>query len=125
MLAQHIGGLLDFHAPLLANIEFDGDQAYDEAYWRARRPRSILSTIVRNHVPAFLVGGWFDLFQRGEPLNYADLQNLLRGAAVYAADVGGAEPSGRYQLMMGPWYHVTAGERIDLNRLSWPGSTAG
>ena len=33
----------------------------------------------------------------------------------------GQQASGRYQLMMGPWYHVTAGEGIDMNRLelSW------
>ena len=29
----------------------------------------------------------------------------------------GQQASGRYQLMMGPWYHVTAGEGIDMNRL--------
>jgi uncharacterized protein len=31
--------------------------------------------------------------------------------------VAGQRPSGRYQLMMGPWYHVTAGEGIDTDRL--------
>ncbi len=29
----------------------------------------------------------------------------------------GQQASGRYQLMMGPWYHVSAGEGIDMNRL--------
>jgi putative CocE/NonD family hydrolase len=31
--------------------------------------------------------------------------------------VPGERPSGRYQLMMGPWYHVTAGKGINTNRL--------
>jgi putative CocE/NonD family hydrolase len=117
VLAQHIGGLLAFHASLVANVETGGDQAYDEAFWRARRPRSILSRIVRNRVPAFLVGGWFDLFQRGEPLNYSDLQNLAAGRGVGQPMKPGQAASGRYQLMMGPWYHVTAGEGIDMSRL--------
>ena len=116
-LAQHIGGLLTWHATLLADVETNGDKAYDQAYWRARRPQSILGRIVRNGVPAFLVGGWFDLFQRGEPLNYSDLQNLSAGRGVGLPMKAGQQPSGRYQLLMGPWYHVTAGEGIDMNRL--------
>ena len=86
-------------------------------FWRARRPQSILGQIVRNRIPAFLVGGWFDLFQRGEPLNYSDLQNLAAGRGVGLPMKPGQQASGRYQLMMGPWYHVTAGEGIDMNRL--------
>ncbi|MGH2967090.1 MAG: CocE/NonD family hydrolase [Solirubrobacterales bacterium] len=117
VLAQHIGGLLAFHASLLANVETDGNQAYDESFWRSRRPQSILGQIVRNRIPAFLVGGWFDLFQRGEPLNYSDLQNLAAGRGVGLPMKPGQQASGRYQLMMGPWYHVTAGEGIDMNRL--------
>lgn len=116
-LAQHIGGLLAFHASLVADVETDGDRAYDKAYWRARRPQSILAQIVRNRIPAFLVGGWFDLFQRGEPLNYSDLQNLAAGRGVGLPMRPGQQASGRYQLLMGPWYHVTAGEGLDMNRL--------
>jgi uncharacterized protein len=116
-LTDHIGGLLAFHASLVANVETDGDQAYDEAYWRARRPQSILGRVVKNRIPAFMVGGWFDLFQRGEPLNYSDLQNLEAGRGVGLPMRPGQQASGRYQLMMGPWYHVTAGEGIDMNRL--------
>ena len=117
VLAQHIGALLTFHATLIANVETNGDRAYDEAYWRARRPQSLLSKIVQNQIPAFLVGGWFDLFQRGEPLNYSDLQNLSAGRGVGLPMTAGQQPTGRYQLMMGPWFHVTAGEGIDMNRL--------
>ena len=116
-LADHIGGLLALHAALVANVETGGDQAYDQAYWRARRPQPLLAKIVQNRVPAFLVGGWFDLFQRGEPLNYSDLQNLLAGRGVGLSMTAGQQPSGRYQLLMGPWCHVTAGEGIDMNRL--------
>ena len=116
-LAEHIGGLLAFHATLIADVETNGDKAYDENYWQARQPQSLLGRIVQNRVPAFLVGGWFDLFQRGEPLNYADFQNLAAGRDVGLPMKPGQEASGRYQLMMGPWYHVTAGEGIDMNRL--------
>jgi putative CocE/NonD family hydrolase len=64
-----------------------------------------------------MVGGWFDFFQRGEPLNYSDLQNLSAGRGVGPPMKAAQQPSGRYQPLMGPWYHVTAGEGIDINRL--------
>jgi predicted acyl esterase len=61
-----------------------GDQAYDGPYWQARSPISYIPQIVADHIPAFMVGGWFDLFQRGEPLNYAAFQNAYDGRPVLA-----------------------------------------
>jgi uncharacterized protein len=53
--------------------------------------------VVRDHVPAYLVGGWYDIFQRGEPLNFSGLQ-----------------------LQMGPWYHLTASSQdFDPTMLTW------
>ncbi|MEA2467373.1 MAG: uncharacterized protein QOJ57_1499, partial [Thermoleophilaceae bacterium] len=42
--------------------------------------------------PAFIIGGWFDLFQRGEPMLYQRLR----------------ENKVPTRLLMGPWYHLTA-----------------
>jgi hypothetical protein len=115
--AQHAQGLATYHAASLANTESGGDQAYDGAYWGVRNPANVLSKIVSDGIPAFLVGGWFDLFQRGEPLNYAGLQNAWAHRPVGAPMRADQPVTGRYQLMMGPWYHLTAGQGIDLHRI--------
>jgi putative CocE/NonD family hydrolase len=115
--AEHAGGLTSYHADAVLNTELNGDQRYDEAYWRARNPRSILKKVVANGIPAFLVGGWFDLFQRGEPLNFSGLQNAWAKRPVGAPMRKRQPLTSRYQLLMGPWYHVTAGDGIDMARL--------
>jgi putative CocE/NonD family hydrolase len=115
--AEHAGGLVSYHADAVLNTELNGDQRYDEEYWRARNPRTILEKVVRNRIPAFLVGGWFDLFQRGEPLNFSGLQNAWAGRPVSAPMGPHQRLTSRYQLLMGPWYHVTAGDGIDMDRL--------
>jgi putative CocE/NonD family hydrolase len=117
---QHTADLGSFDLPLLLNTTFDGDQAYDGTYWQARSPVGALEQVVRDHVPAYLVGGWYDIFQRGEPLNFAGLQNALAGRSVYAPMPAGSTPSGRYQLLMGPWYHLTASSQdFDPLMLAW------
>jgi putative CocE/NonD family hydrolase len=65
-----------------------GDLAYDGAFYRVRSP---LERIDRIDVPTFVVGGWWDLFQRSEPTIYRRLRMA----------------PGRKQLLMGPWYHAT------------------
>jgi hypothetical protein len=106
-----------YHADSVLNTELNGDQRYDEAYWQARSPRTILEKVAANKIPAFLVGGWFDLFQRGEPLNFSGLQNAWAGRPVSAPMSPRQKLTSRYQLLMGPWYHVTAGDGIDMDRL--------
>ena len=56
-----------------------GDEAYDGTYWQQRNPSNVLAKIVANGIPAYLLGGEFDIFQNGEPLNYAALQNAYDG----------------------------------------------
>ena len=36
----------------------------------------MLARVVSDGIPAFMVGGWSDLYQRGGILNYTGLQNL-------------------------------------------------
>jgi len=114
---EHAGGLVSYHAATLLDTELNGEQRYDEAYWQARNPRTILKKVVANGIPAFLVGGWFDLFQRGEPLNFSGLQNAWARRPVGAPMTKRQRLTSRYQLLMGPWYHVTAGDGIDMSRL--------
>jgi uncharacterized protein len=70
-----------------------GDLAYDGPFYRLRSPGAVADQI---DVPTFIVGGWYDLFQRGEPRLYDELQL----------------PPGEKQLLMGPWYHITAGQGL-------------
>lgn len=120
-LTQHIRDLSDFDAQLVAGVEADGDAAYDQAYWGARNPVRYIPRIVRDGIPAFLVGGWYDLFQRGELLNYASFQNAYDHRATLAAMKPRQRVSSRYQLIQGPWYHVTAGLGLDYHGLDLDG----
>ncbi len=112
-----------FSAQTAGNVLSGGDRAYDGAFWRdARRPGSVLKRIVRNRIPAFLVGGLYDVFQRGEPLNFAGLQNAWAHRRPFRPMRAHQRVTGRYQLLMKPEYHVTIdnGEPdLDLLQLAW------
>ena len=71
-------------------IREGGEFGFDSDFFRLRSPGSRINRI---NVPTFLVGGWFDLYQRGMPRLYQQLQL----------------PPGQKQLLMGPWYHLTIG----------------
>jgi putative CocE/NonD family hydrolase len=118
---EHVPGLLSYSAAQTIDVLTGGDQAYDGRYWRQRNPREMLDKVVRNHIPAFMVGGWSDLYQRGGPMNYSGLQNLYRGRDVGAPMLPHQRPTGRYQLLFGPWYHLDAGTGLSIYRieLAW------
>jgi putative CocE/NonD family hydrolase len=118
---EHDAWLAGFYVPFIENVETGGDKAYDDAWWQVRSPAHVLADVVRNGIPAFMVGGWFDLFQRGEMMNYAGLQNAWAGRPTYAPMASSQSVTGRYQLVMGPWYHMTAtlGDQIQLWQLKW------
>ncbi len=120
-LAEHVHDLSTFDAALVAGVETGGDQAYDQAYWGARNPVGLIEAIVRDRIPAFLVGGWYDLFQRGELLNYSGFQNAYVHRPVLAAMTPRQPVTPRYQLIQGPWYHVTAGMGLSYHGLDLPG----
>jgi putative CocE/NonD family hydrolase len=114
---QHAGALTSYNATQALSIGLGGSQAYDGAYWQARAPRNMLARVVADHIPAFMVGGWFDLYQRGGILNYTGLQNLWDHRPVGAPMLGHQPVTGRYQLLYGPWYHLTAGSGYDIYAL--------
>jgi uncharacterized protein len=93
VLVQHAGGALSFQGAQVLDSTTGGNAAYDGPFYRVRSP---IERIARVRIPTFVVGGWFDLFQRGEPLLY---QALSRNHV----------PS---RLLMGPWYHITAGNGL-------------
>ena len=119
--SQHAPALVSYNMDQLVNIETGGDQAYDEAWWNVRNPRTMLAHIAGNRLPALMVDGWNDLYQRGAPMNYAGLQNAFAGRPVDAAMSPRQRPTGRYQLLQGPWYHLDAGIGLDIYKieLAW------
>ncbi|MEO9108986.1 MAG: CocE/NonD family hydrolase, partial [Jatrophihabitantaceae bacterium] len=92
-------------------------RVYDGPYWQERAPQNVLSKIVANDVAMYLVGGQYDVFQRGEPLIYSELQNIAAGLPQYAPMTPGQPVTSKYQLLFGPWDHGDEGAGIDLNAL--------
>ncbi|HUA02407.1 MAG TPA: CocE/NonD family hydrolase [Solirubrobacteraceae bacterium] len=113
---DHANGLATYHAGATANVLTGGDEAYDGSYWHARNPQNILARVVANHIPAYLIGGEFDIFQNGEPVNYAELQNAWDGRSTTAPMLPGQPTTGRYQLIVGPWEHLN-GSSVDVDPL--------
>ena len=118
--ADHANGLATYHAGTTKNILLGGAEAYDGSYWRARNPGNVISRIVANHIPAYLVGGEFDIFQRGEPTNYAAFQNAWDHRSPTAPMRSGQRTTGRYQLIVGPWEHLNGSSvNVDPLELEW------
>ncbi len=120
-LADHVADLKSFDINLLESLETGAPPSYDQTYWQARNPARYIKQIVSDHIPAFLIGGWYDLFQRGELLNYSSFQNAFDHRPLLApmSSTQGVTP--RYQLIQGPWYHVTAGQGLDYHGLGMNG----
>jgi len=114
---SHSSTLVSFLQMVLDVETGQGSPGYNDAYWAARSPASTLAAVVADHIPAFLVGGWNDLFQAGEPLNYVGLQNLWDHRPQTASMRPDQPVTPRYQLLMGPWMHVTTGDGINLSAL--------
>jgi putative CocE/NonD family hydrolase len=120
-LLTHLSDVLNYNALFLLKTYFGGPDSYDTPYWKVRSPGSVLDKIVANGIPAYLVGGEYDLFQRGEPLNFAGLQNAWAGRPVNAPMLPGQPVTGRYQLLDGPFTHLSAaiGTSMDELQLKW------
>jgi putative CocE/NonD family hydrolase len=121
VLLQHASNTLDYNAQFLLKTYLGGPQSYDTPDWQVRSPGHVLDKIVANHIPAYLVGGEYDLFQRGEPLNFAGLQNAWAGRPVTAPMAAGQQVTGRYQLLDGPYTHLGAAlpATLDQLQLEW------
>lgn len=94
-LLEHMQGAFEFQVPTITDALAGGDMAYDGPFYRLRSP---LEVVDRIDVPTYLVGGEYDLFQRGTPMLYEELRS--RGV-----------PS---RLLVGPWTHIEAAQAPDL-----------
>ncbi|MFZ1996866.1 MAG: CocE/NonD family hydrolase [Solirubrobacteraceae bacterium] len=118
--ADHANGLASYHAAQTENILSGGAEAYDGSYWQARNPENVLARVAANHIPAYMVGGEFDIFQNGEPFNYAELQNAWAHRGTTAPMQSGQRTTGRYQLIVGPWEHLNGSSvNVDPLELEW------
>jgi putative CocE/NonD family hydrolase len=118
--ADHANGLASYHAAQTENILTGGAEAYDGSYWQARNPENVLARVAANHIPAYMVGGEFDIFQNGEPVNYAELQNAWAHRGTTAPMQSGQRTTGRYQLIVGPWEHLNGSSvNVDPLELEW------
>jgi putative CocE/NonD family hydrolase len=112
--SQHAMDVAEFGGPVLIDAALGGyetmlpsalvsfpDQAYDGPFFQLRSP---VRNVSRVKVPTFIVGGTYDIFQRGEPI-------LFRGLRLSGA---------RKKLLIGPWYHTTAGNGLTADDGSSP-----
>ncbi len=114
---DHAQKLMTFDAWIARQIALGEDEAYREDYWKERSPSAMVPKIVANGIPAFVVGGWNDLFVRGTPLLYSGFQNAYHGRPVDAPMTAEQPVTPRYQTLMGPWYHTQYGAGMDLDAL--------
>lgn len=89
-----------FTVPLLLDAIAGQDPAYDGPFYRQRSPINVVSKVT---VPTFLVGGEYDLFQRGTPLLFENLQK--RGVPV--------------KMIIGPWTHLQGSSGADINQAGY------
>ncbi|NLA34774.1 MAG: CocE/NonD family hydrolase [Actinobacteria bacterium] len=117
----HLGQMGRFEAVMAADMFSNGPRRYDGAWWAERRVERILGDVVDNGVAVFLVGGQYDVFQRGVPLIYSGLQNAAAGQAVSAPMTDERPVSDRFQMLTGPWTHANLGEGLDLTaiQIAW------
>lgn len=100
MLTDHLAGGLGFTLPLALDALLGGSAAYDGPFYRERSP---ITTIDKVTVPTFLIGGEFDLFQRGTPLDFERLQR--NGVPV--------------KLIFGPWDHLQGSSGAEVGKAGY------
>ncbi len=121
LVLEHALATIPFEATVGIHALLHTGRAYDGPYWRKRAPQRVLRKIVRNRIPAYFVGGQYDVFQRGQPLLYSGLQNAFRGRSVWRPMRPQQKATPRYQLRTGPWDHGNTGGGFDMWRvqLAW------
>lgn len=121
LVIEHGLAAIPFELTTGLDVVLQGARVHDSDYWQERAPQRVLQQVVDNGVAAFVVGGQYDVFQRGAPLLYSGLQNAWAGRPVTAPMAPDQEVTGDYQMLWGPWDHGNQGEGMDLNRvkLAW------
>lgn len=96
-LLQHLAGAGTFTLPLLVSALGGGEPAYDGPFYTER---SLINVINKVKVPAFFVSGEYDLFQRGTPLLFENLNQRKIPT----------------KMIVGPWDHLQASGGTGLDK---------
>lgn len=117
----NLGQMAEFEAVMAEHMFTNGPRRYDGDWWQTRRPENTLQRIVDNDIAVYLVGGQYDVFQRGVPLLYSGLQNAAAGRPVHAPMEPDQPVSDRFRMLSGPWTHGNLGEGLDMTaiQLAW------
>lgn len=118
---DHALQALPFEAATAIDVLLDGDRVFDGDYWQERAPQRVLEDIVANDIAVYLVGGQYDVFQRGTPLLYSGLQNAWSGRSIWEPMEPGQPVTPKFQMLTGGWDHGNMGVGIDFDRiqLAW------
>lgn len=100
MALDHLVAGLGFTVPLATQALLGGDPAYDGPFYRERSPIEVIDRI---KVPTFLIGGEFDLFQRGTPLDFERLQK-------------NGVPT---KFILGPWDHLQGSSGAEVGKAGY------
>jgi putative CocE/NonD family hydrolase len=100
VLLEHLLSAGTFTSPLLLKAALGGDPNYDGPFYKER---SVINVIDQVDVPAFFVGGEYDLFQRGTPLLFENLRN--RGVPT--------------KMIVGPWDHLQASSGQEIAKAGY------
>lgn len=127
--AARLANLAEFDGGLYTEVDTGGPRAFANDFWSSRAPSNYLDRVVRNGVPALIVSGWHDVYQRGAVLDYAGLQNAYsrlhhhagRPAATVPPITARTKLTSRYQAVIGPWFHnpATMGLTFQQFQLAW------
>jgi putative CocE/NonD family hydrolase len=90
---EHLLGNAEFSGQHILGAALGEEAAYDGPFYRLRSPVVRAAEIT---VPVVITGGWWDLFQRGEPLLWESLKN-----------------SKDRVLFMSAHYHITSGPEYE------------
>ncbi|WGL50730.1 CocE/NonD family hydrolase [Nocardioides sp. BP30] len=94
-LVDHLASLATWSAPTMISALGGQEDAYDGDFYAQRSPINVVDKV---DVPTFLVGGEYDLFQRGTPLLFENLQK--RGVPT--------------KMIIGPWNHLQGSSGADV-----------
>lgn len=107
---QNFEQMGQFEGAMANDMVSNGSHRYFDGFWSEREPARILQQIADNNVAVFMVGGLYDVFQRGVPLIYSGLQNASVGRDVYAPMAADQPVTSRFQMISGPWTHGSMGD---------------
>jgi putative CocE/NonD family hydrolase len=95
-ILEHLAGSGSTSLQLALDGVTGGEKAYDGPWYRERS--TLLQSVPKIQVPTFLIGGEYDLFQRGTPMIFQALQE--RGVPV--------------KMILGPWNHLQGSSGADV-----------